>query len=458
MSPPDPAVSPFPNPQQVRDLLRQVLETSPADFTELAWLGRTSWRATTSAKVEAIEDPRQVVLLRVVERGRVGLQRLGGVDIADLRMAVRQALAHARAEPVTSPHLPKTSDAERAAQALGTDELYDHGLAELVPAGVPGLLASYLRRRQAAALDWTHGSLVVVNSGGLERRVDATCATLRVVCGRGPHAGLAAASGRTLDDLDPASVVERAQEREAEGTVEQPVPPTAPLVLAPEVVTVLLSQLNHCALTASSFLEGSSPLVNKLGEACFDSSLHLWDDGMDQDGLPFPCDLRGHGKRPLEIVVDGVLRTPAVNDVLAARLGDKAGTSSEVTWATTPHAVDGDEARFCHLFLGGGERLEDELVQDLEDGYYISSLSRVEFFPHESRLPFRVRLCGVRHIRDGHFAEALPELVWEDDLLRVLQKVEAVAREPVSLAWGDGFLGGVTAPALVVVAQGLRAS
>jgi hypothetical protein len=56
---------------------------------------------------------------------------------------------------------------------------------------------------------------------------------------------------------------------------------------------------------------------------------------------------------------------------------------------------------------------------------------------------------GVRRVRDGRLAEGLPDLVWQDSLLRLFSRLRAVGGEPVRLA-EPGFLGGVVAPMIAV--------
>jgi hypothetical protein len=52
-------------------------------------------------------------------------------------------------------------------------------------------------------------------------------------------------------------------------------------------------------------------------------------------------------------------------------------------------------------------------------------------------------------VEGGRLAGGLPELVWEDSLLRLFSRVLAVGGDPVRLA-DPAFLGGTSAPMLVV--------
>ena len=63
---------------------------------------------------------------------------------------------------------------------------------------------------------------------------------------------------------------------------------------------------------------------------------------------------------------------------------------------------------------------------------------------------FRALLRGVRQIRDGALAEAVPDLVWEDSLMHVFATLPAIGSELVTLA--RGTFGATRAPAMVVPA------
>jgi predicted Zn-dependent protease len=134
-----------------------------------------------------------------------------------------------------------------------------------------------------------------------------------------------------------------------------------------------------------------------------------------------------------------VLKTPAVDDKLAAAIGRPV----------TPHLVAPDEALATHLFLLPTSRSDAELLAAADGGLWISGLDPVECFD-PCRLRFRATARGVRRIAGGELARAVPDLVWEDSLLELFNRVVAVGSETASWAMGGGLLGAVTSPALVV--------
>jgi len=171
----------------------------------------------------------------------------------------------------------------------------------------------------------------------------------------------------------------------------------------------------------------------------FDRSINLRDDGTRPDGLPFPFDLEGSPKAPVDLVIQGTPKTPALDQRQAALLG----------LPPTAHSITGNDARAQNLFLLPGEKTESDLLAAAEGGIWIGWLDHLECF-EPKRVLARALARGARRIRDGKLADALPDLVWEDSLLRALANVIGVADNPVRRFGRAGILGGFSAPSIAV--------
>jgi predicted Zn-dependent protease len=103
-----------------------------------------------------------------------------------------------------------------------------------------------------------------------------------------------------------------------------------------------------------------------------------------------------------------------------------------------------------------GEASEEELLRAADGGVWVAALDPLEAFdPHALR--FRAVARGVRQIDGGALGRSLPDLVWEDDIKRVLSQVLAVGSDLVPIATGAGLFRATTAPMLAVAgAGGLR--
>ena len=290
---------------------------------------------------------------------------------------------------------------------------------------------------------WSAARVSVFNSRGIRRQTQVTAASIQTRVGRRPGGGRAAGAARSLTALNPREVVNRARQRHSTGSVGELPPGSLPIVLSPEATCQVCDILNRVAFSAIAYYHGSSFLREHLDVQVFDRAFNLRDDGTDPDGLPFPFDLEGTAKRPVELISKGTPKTPAVDQRQAAQLGLTA----------TAHAIGGNDARAMNLFMLPGESTDEELLQVADGGLWIGWLDQVECF-EPGRVQIRAYARGVRQIVDGALGGGIPDLIWEDSLLRALSNLAGLGRSTVVRVGHDGFLGGTSAPALAVSGVG----
>lgn len=436
----------------VAEHFRRALAASPADETELVWIATRTRRTTAAGKAKDADDRSEATLcVRVRERGRVGTHRTGSGEFGDIENAIRAALGQARShEPL--PGLPHLPGGEAGPPPPARPEtLFDPELAALGHDEAVTALRRWVGRAEWAQLRWRTGAILVSSSRGGERRADTTGASLEVRSGKGTGVGLAAGAARTLTGLAAERIVARARGRDCSkdsggdgqgAGASSPSAPSGgalPIWLSAEATAALVYLLAGTAFTAHSYRSGSSFLRQHLGTQVFDRRLTLIDDGTDPSGMPFPFDLEGASKRRVELIAAGTPRTPALDQRHAALFGLPA----------TGHASGGDDARAENLFLLPGGDAPGELARAAAGGVFVAALDHgVTYPPHGTQL--RARLRGVRRVTAAGLGEALPDLIWEDSLLRALSHVLAVGDEAVCTAPGDDILGGVNAPELVI--------
>ena len=417
------------------------MQRSPADETEFVWLEIISGRAESrNRQVDTNNNRERTLLVRVIDRRRVGSHRTGASSIGELEGAVRLAIAQSRGrEPLPGMlHLP----VDEAPLQLA-ENLWDPQIAELNPERVRSLFKPWLDRRGLVQLHWAAARVSVFNSRGIRRQTQVTTANIQARVGRRPGGGRAAGAARSLTALNPREVVNRARQRHSTGSVGELPPGSLPIVLSPEATCQVCDILNRVAFSAIAYYHGSSFLREHLDVQVFDRAFNLRDDGTDPDGLPFPFDLEGTAKRPVELISKGTPKTPAVDQRQAAQLGLTA----------TAHAIGGNDARAMNLFMLPGESTDEELLQVADGGLWIGWLDQVECF-EPGRVQIRAYARGVRQIVDGALGGGIPDLIWEDSLLRALSNLAGLGRSTVVRVGHDGFLGGTSAPALAVTGVG----
>ena len=433
--------SPFTPFDQVASLAEKVLETSVADETEVVWFERRYGAESTEREEPSSSEeqatPLITVLVRVVEGGRVGWHRTETPDLHLLQGGARQALAVSRCQPKlkTLPVLPT----DRGEIELSAP-LLDPEIAELQPTRAREILSSWCGEDLTGELSWSDTRVAIFNSHGVERAAACTEISLQTIA-RGGESGTGLSSGaaRSLDSLDADIITERARRlATSEALGEAPTEPV-PVVLTSEATIQLINSLNIFALSGRAFLEGTSFLTKHRNIQVFDRALHLRDDATHPEGAPFPFDLEGSAKRPLDLIVKGQPSTPALN----LQQGAEAGLQS------TAQAIGGQDALFGNLFVLPGEAAPEDLLAACDGGLFLGWLDPPECYD-PTQLHFRVRARGVREIRSGRLGAPLPDLFWEMSLLRAFARLRGIGRSSIVCATPSTPLGAISSPPIAL--------
>jgi PmbA protein len=141
-----------------------------------------------------------------------------------------------------------------------------------------------------------------------------------------------------------------------------------PVVFDRRVAGSLISHL-ATAINGSSIARKTSFLKDRLGDRLFAQGIKIIDDPLQRRGLRSrPFDAEGVTSRALALVDDGVLRSWLLDSATARELG----------LATTGHAQRGVSSvpspAISNLHLAAGTRSPDELIADIEEGFYVTDL------------------------------------------------------------------------------------
>ncbi len=426
---------------QVSSAFERVLAASPADETEMVWFERKySTVSSAGDRRDSTGRPRLTVLLRVIEGGRQGWHRTDSSQANELETGMRQALALAKVQPKIKkrPVLPTDKRDLRFSA-----KLLDRRVSDLDSRRARELLRDWCGRDLRGHLDWSETRLAIFNSHGLRRSAATSELTFEAACDRGGRAG---GSARSLKALGAEAICDRARRCCGQGTSGEMPPGRVPVLLAPEGTIALLNVLNTFALAGRTYLDGTSFLVRHRNLQVFDQSIHLLDDGHRLPGVPFPFDLEGSPKRPLELIAKGQPSTVALNQYQGAEAGMRP----------TAQAVGGQDALFGNLFLLPGEASEEEVLAAADGGIRIGWLDPPECF-EPSQLRIRTVARCVHRIENGRLGAALPDLVWEESLLRALARLRSIGNEMVVHSTPTTPLGAIAAPAIVLAdAEGFQ--
>jgi PmbA protein len=171
-------------------------------------------------------------------------------------------------------------------------------------------------------------------------------------------------------DLDRAEAVGRkAGERTVKRVNPRKVPTKkVPVVFDPRIAGGLIGHLAG-AINGSAIARKTSFLKDRLGEQLFASGINVIDDPLRRRGLRSrPFDAEGVTGRQRAIIEDGRLTTWLLDSATARELGLKTTGHAQrgVSSAPSPGATN--------LHLAPGTATPDELIADIDEGFYVADL------------------------------------------------------------------------------------
>ena len=221
-------------------------------------------------------------------------------------------------------------------------------------AGIGGMVLVTSHGFHGATIGSRHGVAMTAIAGegtGMERDYDFSstlhAADLENAQAIGRHAG-----ERAVKRLNPRKVATR----------------RVPVVFDSRISGSLVGHLASAA-NGSSIARKTSFLREKLGAKIFASGIDIIDDPLRPRGLRSrPFDAEGIAGRSRKLVDDGVLKTWLLD----------SATARELDLQTTGHAQRGVSSTPSpgpsNLHLAPGAKNPDELIADIEDGFYITDM------------------------------------------------------------------------------------
>ena len=290
----------------------------------------------------------------------------------------------------------------------------------------------------------------IATSSGVRATDDVTDAFMKVVCRDADgRSGYAAATARSVAELDATALTQRAVEhapREDGIAVE---PGEYPVVLSADAVAVLLEFAGWLAFNGLAHAERRGALSGRLGEQVAAPSINLSDTPSFPRTLARSYDADGVPKQAVPLIRDGVANA-VVHDLRSAAVaGD--GTRS------TGHAVEAGgspEGAFPTnlVLLGGGAADEAALAAPIERGIYVTRLWYVNVVHERQTLLTGMTRDGTFLIEDGRIGRPVTDVRFTDSVLRILHDTEELTAGQRLVSegefYGRRFANGVVCPAL----------
>jgi PmbA protein len=290
-----------------------------------------------------------------------------------------RAVAMARAAP--EDRFAGLADAGQLAQQLPALDLIDPDMpdvdaleARAREAEAAGLSVPGVTKSGGASASAGIGGLVLVTSHGFHGATIASRHGIAMTAIAGDGTGMERdydfSSTLHASDLDGAQAIGR---RAGERAVKRLNPRKVATRRVPVVFDARISGslVGHLASAAngSSVARKTSFLREKLGQKIFASGIDIIDDPLRPRGLRSrPFDAEGIAGRRRHLVEGGVLKTWILD----------CATARELSLETTGHAQRGVSSTpspgASNLHLVAGSKSPDELIADIEDGFYITDM------------------------------------------------------------------------------------
>jgi PmbA protein len=237
-----------------------------------------------------------------------------------------------------------------------------------------GLAVKGVTKSEGAAASASIGGMVLVTSGGFQGAylVSRSGFSMSAIAGEGTamETDYDYSSALHASDLEsPEKVGRTAGERAVARLNPRKVETTkVPVVYDKRVASSLIGHLAG-AINGSAIARKTSFLRDKRGERLFREGIRVMDDPLRKRGQRSrPFDGEGVAGQRLALIEDGVLMSWLLDSATARELGltTTGHASRGVSSAPAPGATN--------LYLEAGAMSPDELMADIKDGFYVTSL------------------------------------------------------------------------------------
>jgi PmbA protein len=317
--------------------------------------------------------------LRVFVGHRQAVVSTNDVSDAGIATLAERALAMARAAP--EDQFAGLADHERLARDIPDLDLIDPELpgverleALALAAEAAALKVSGVTKSGGASASAGIGGVVLVTSGGFSGSYLSSrhSVAMTAIAGEGTRMERDydfTSALHAADLSDAADIGRSAGERAIKRLNPRKVPTgRVPVVFDSRIASSLIGHL-VAAINGTVVARRTSFLADKLGEQLLGDGICIIDDPLRPRGLRSqPFDAEGVAGRPLALVENGVLKSFLLD----------SATGRELGMATTGHAQRGVSSAPSpgptNLHLAAGERTPQELIGDIDKGFYVADL------------------------------------------------------------------------------------
>lgn len=368
------------------------------------------------------------VSVRAVVDGKIGVASTNSLSSEAVNRAVNQAREAALLAPEVKdfPGLPKSPQitflsrfSEQTASLTPADRA--HIVQEVV-----NVVSGYKSLTASGSLSNEVTALVVANSLGSLAAAKTTNASLNLVVSDGRASGFSHWLGYDINNLEPATVSEKAAKKSylSRNPLELE-PQKMTVVLEPPAVADMLSFLAYIGFSAQALQEKRSFLVGKLGQKIVSEKLTFYDDATDERTIGLTFDFEAVPKQKVIFFEQGVAKDVVYDSY----------TASKENRLSTGHALPAPNVHGplpLNLILEPGTTAYDDLVASVDYGLLVTRFHYTNIEDPVKTVYTGMTRDGTFLIENGKIKTPVKNLRFTQSIIEALNAVEDVG--------SDGYL------------------
>ena len=413
--------------EKARSICEDVLQRATKDPAEvlLYFEDQSLTRFANNYIHQNVAERNATVIVRVLCGRRMGLATTNRLDGDGLDKLMEHGRANAEVSP-DDPDYPGLPDPASYAAVNGFDQL----TADCSPqdrAKAVGRICRLTRQKgfEGSGLFSTGtNEVVIANTQGVFAYHASTNADFQIVVTSEDASGREQGSGWRLGDISLESLGRDAIQTAEDGNNPRQVEPGEyTVILTPYATEDILNMLNYYGMGAQAVLEGRSWMNDRLGEKVMSHLVDIWDDGLDPTGIPMPFDFEGVPRQRVDIVRQGVVKSPVYDRITARKMGE----------TTTGHALPPTMRSLgpiaTHLFMAPGSTATEEMIRSTDRGLLISRFWYTRLVHPRDCVITGMTRDGVFLVEGGELVYPLRNLRFTQSYVEALANVEAVGSE-----------------------------
>lgn len=218
-------------------------------------------------------------------------------------------------------------------------------------------------------------------------------------------------------------------------------------IFEPLAASEFLQYLAYYAFNGRLFQEGRSFLAGKLGSRVIDEQISVLDDPLAETGFSFPFDFEGVPKRKLVLIDKGIAKNVVYDSLTAFK--EKKVSTGHALGAPNPFGPVP-----LNVVMRTGNKSMEDMISETEKGILVTRFHYTNVIdPHKLTFTGMTR-DGTFLIENGKVSKGVKNLRFTENIIEVLNRVEALSNKPELVAddpgYGARFATGTTVPAIKI--------